>query len=308
MLKKFIVTTTINPPTEALEKFANMEDWKMIIIGDKKTPHGKYVDFMTKHPNVIYMLPDAQEYMYKKLSDLIGWNCIQRRNIGLVRAYHEGADIVAVVDDDNIPHDDWGKNLLIDKNVSVKEWKTKNPVFDPLSATDYKHLWHRGFPIQLLQTKNDINCRNKVNLDVLVQADFWNGDPDVDAVCRITYAPQVDLSTEKPFTSNKPMPFNSQNTFISRKALRDYFLFPHIGRMDDIWAAYWLQGVYGQCVVFNKASVFQKRNPHDLTKDMEAEMIGYKYSLDVVKHPSTIKKYIPKESWQAFQEYRKLLK
>ena len=36
--KKFIVCTTINKPTLAVKKFDKMKDWKLIIVGDKKTP------------------------------------------------------------------------------------------------------------------------------------------------------------------------------------------------------------------------------------------------------------------------------
>ena len=38
-MKKIIVTTTINPPTEALIKYSKKEDWDLIVIGDLKTPH-----------------------------------------------------------------------------------------------------------------------------------------------------------------------------------------------------------------------------------------------------------------------------
>ena len=38
MKNKFIITTTINNPTAAIQKFDQMEDWKLIVIGDKKTP------------------------------------------------------------------------------------------------------------------------------------------------------------------------------------------------------------------------------------------------------------------------------
>ena len=44
-MKKFIVTTTINSPTEATRKFAKIavrDEWTFIIIGDTKTPHGEY--------------------------------------------------------------------------------------------------------------------------------------------------------------------------------------------------------------------------------------------------------------------------
>ena len=33
---KFIVTTTINHPTEATKKFCEMEGWQLIVVGDTK--------------------------------------------------------------------------------------------------------------------------------------------------------------------------------------------------------------------------------------------------------------------------------
>ena len=41
-LKKYIVTTTINAPTLATQKFSQMEGWTLIVVGDTKTPHLKY--------------------------------------------------------------------------------------------------------------------------------------------------------------------------------------------------------------------------------------------------------------------------
>jgi len=37
-MKKVIVTTTINAPTEAIRRFDVMPDWHLIVIGDLKTP------------------------------------------------------------------------------------------------------------------------------------------------------------------------------------------------------------------------------------------------------------------------------
>jgi hypothetical protein len=36
--QRVIVTTTINPPSEAIELFDSFEDFSLIVIGDKKTP------------------------------------------------------------------------------------------------------------------------------------------------------------------------------------------------------------------------------------------------------------------------------
>ena len=305
-MKKFIISTTINPPTEAIKKFDNLKDWNLIVSGDLKTPPNY------KLKNGIYISPKDQEKISKKLSDLIGWNCIQRRNFAMIMAYKQGADIIATIDDDNIPFANWGKNLLIESKVSANKYITKEEAFDPISVTNYKHLWHRGFPLQILKTKNKTKDIKKINSYFDVQADFWNGDPDIDAICRMEHAPECKFQTSVfPFTSNKMSPFNSQNTYLKRKVMEHYFLFPHIGRMDDIWASYYVEAK-GFKVLYNKPSVYQQRNVHDLTKDMKKEYIGYENNLNLIKelkkNPNNIKKFLPKKSWEAFKLYQQILK
>ena len=300
-LKKFIVCTSINKPTLAVKKFDLMKDWNLVIVGDKKTPKNY------KLKNGIYLSPKKQEKIDKKLSDLIGWNCIQRRNFGILYAWKNGADIVAVVDDDNIPYKNWGKNLLINNKTKVNFYKTNALAFDPISVTNHKNLWHRGFPIQILDRRNNVKKQQKI-IKPDIQADFWNGDPDIDAICRMEHHPNCKFKEKYfPFASNKVSPFNSQNTFISKKVLPHYFLFPHIGRMDDIWASFYVLS-RGFKVVYNKASVFQKRNEHDLTKDMLKEFIGYENNLNLIKdlkkNISNINSYIPERSRLAFLRYQ----
>ncbi|MDA7593388.1 hypothetical protein N9J74_01695 [Candidatus Pelagibacter sp.] len=300
-LKKFIVCTSINKPTLAVKKFDLMKDWNLVIVGDKKTPKNY------KLKNGVYLSPKKQEKIDKKLSDLIGWNCIQRRNFGILYAWKNGADIVAVVDDDNIPYKNWGKNLLINKKTKVNFYKTNALAFDPISVTNHKNLWHRGFPIQILDKRNNVKKKKKI-IKPDIQADFWNGDPDIDAICRMEHHPICKFKNKYfPLASNKVSPFNSQNTFISKKVLPHYFLFPHIGRMDDIWASFYVLSK-GFKVAYNKASVFQKRNEHDLTKDMLKEFIGYENNLNLIKdlkkNSNNINSYIPERSRLAFLRYQ----
>ena len=151
-MKKAIVTTTIYSPSEAMLKYVQMSDWHLIIVGDLKTPHDLYRKLESENDNVTYLSPEDQERDYKELSDKIGWNSIQRRNVGFVYAYKTGADIVATVDDDNIPYDNWGKNILIGQEIDCDCYQPDNKkVFDPLSITKDNYLWHRGYPIQLLK-------------------------------------------------------------------------------------------------------------------------------------------------------------
>lgn len=306
---KVIVTTTINIPTEAIIKYCKKSKWNMIIVGDKKTPQYEYYKLTKIYPHVFYLAAEEQEKRYKKLSQYIGWNCIQRKNFGIIEAYKMGADVIAIVDDDNIPYDNWGENLLVNKIISLKQYNTELLVFDPLSVTNYNYLWHRGYPIELIQQKNQVKWDIKYkDVKILVQADLWDGDPDIDAIGRISFFPQVRFNITEPYGSNAYSPFNSQNTFLSREIIPDYFLFPHIGRMDDIWASYYVQYKYRKCVAYNTASVYQQRNPHNLIEDMDKEFIGYRNSLQFILHLPDIKKFIPERSISAFKEYQKIIR
>jgi hypothetical protein len=301
-MKKVIVTTTINAPTKAIDGFQALADWDLVVIGDLKTPP----DYRLERG--IYVSPAEQEKYDAALSEAIGWNCIQRRSFGLLWANDMQADVVAVVDDDNIPLAGWGEDLLVGRDVEVNYYETDLPAFDPVGATNHNHLWHRGYPLGLL-SQRDYRTRTRKTVRVDVQADFWNGDPDIDAVCRMEHAPECHFDPAAfPMAANKMGPFNSQNTFLSGRCLRDYFLFPHVGRMDDIWASYYLQAK-GFRAVWNRASVYQQRNVHDLLRDMRQEYLGYENNLKLVKDlardADSILAYLPGCSAWAFQLYRR---
>jgi hypothetical protein len=218
------------------------------------------------------------------------------------------AEVVALVDDDNIPQPGWGENLLLGREVPVIHYETDLPAFDPVGATNHRELWHRGFPLQLIP-RRDYSKKFTCKVVPDVQADFWNGDPDIDAICRMEHKPECKFDPGCfPITSNRMGPFNSQNTFISGRWLRDYFLFPHTGRMDDIWASYYVQAL-GAKVVWSQASVYQARNVHNPVRDMRDEYLGYENNLELVKNlarePDSIAQYLPGKSAEAFRLYRK---
>lgn len=300
-MKKVIVSTSINKPTEAIKKFDSLKDWLLIVVGDKKTPKNY------KLKNGIYLSVKDQELIDKKLSDIIGWNCIERRNLGLVFAKNLGAEIVALVDDDNIPYKHWGQNIFIGKEINAREYNISSEVFDPISVTQYKNLWHRGFPIDQLDNRKLISAKiKKIRVDV--QVEFWNGDPDIDAICRMIYKPKCFFNKKDfPFYSKKISPFNSQNSILDGRLLPDYFLFPDQDRMHDIWASYYLQYKKKTNVVYFAPSVFQKRNKHNLITDLKNELIGLKYNsriLESIKKKNfIIKNFFSKKSIAAYKQY-----
>ena len=307
-IMNYIVTTTIFPPSKALKKFETLKNWKLIVVGDKKTPHELY----EKNDNIIYLNPEYQEKNYKNLSDLIGWNCIQRRNIGYIEAFKRGASIISSIDDDNIPLDNWGSELFLNKTIDCKVYSPLNKkinVWDPFSATNYPMYWHRGYPINLIKEKNKVNYNRSSSKLIDIQADFWNGDPDIDAIERLIYTPDCTFDDSLfPFTGSVMAPFNSQNTFFTRDSMKDFFLFPYVGRMDDIWGSFYAQAK-GRNVLYNKATVIQERNEHDYLIDFSKEVNGYlnneKIINDILIDAENISKYIPDISYSAFKEYKK---
>jgi hypothetical protein len=300
-MKKFIVTTTINHPTIATKKFCTFSDWTFVVVGDKKTPHQEYEKL-----NCIYLSPDIQESINKELSDIIGWNSIQRRNIGFLFAYNQGADIIATVDDDNIPYDNWGKNVYVGREIESDLYECKNGVFDPLSITVRNDVWHRGYPIEYVPSRHDVEYKGKIKRKVLVQADLWDGDPDIDAMARLSIKPVVKYSDiTHPYCSTQISPFNSQNTFLAREVIPFYSVLPHVGRMDDIWGSYILQYYFPNSVIYNKASVYQDRNVQDLITNLENEIIGYRHTLNLINDLKNYEEFLPEKAKQFFEIYKK---
>ena len=80
-----------------------------MVIGDTKTPH-------ITLKNGEYIPAKAQNSLGFKCVEMIPWNLIQRRNIGYLVALRNGADVIATIDDDNIPYANWGQDLQIGKN------------------------------------------------------------------------------------------------------------------------------------------------------------------------------------------------
>lgn len=338
-----ICTTSINPPTVALDKFAEYaraHDSKLYIAGDVSTPEDSYREWSPCKEGIAeYLSPGDQIDMDAQLSNAIPWRCIQRRNFAILKAFRDGCDIIALVDDDNIPKDGWGEDLSIGRTVDAIKVETTDVAFDPLFT--HESMWHRGYPIQLLEPLSigdELDTAWSVDsMSPLVQADLWDGEPDVDAICRIANGGSMDVrlgeEAEDRFLDRSPLwnaigahtnlrfycgsapgPFNSQNTFISRKVLPVYFLFPGIGRMDDIWASYITQAVFPDSVVYSYSSVVQERNSHNLVKDLKEEMLGYEHTYDLIKwlennDPLTddFPEWFPKSATEAWSHWWRVL-
>jgi hypothetical protein len=290
-MKTALITTTINVPT-VLELYRQHgPDVAFFVAGDVKTPD---YDRHKWPPLDGYLSPERQKSLGYKCSELIGWNSIQRRNIALLEAVKWGADIIVSIDDDNIPlpavpntdyrsyfnqfRDALGTNYHEGRFNGIKVtgldgWFDVGRLLDPVAP-------HRGFPIS---HGNDLwRADHATNARVGVAAGICLGDPDVSAVTRLAHHPEVHRVSELLNTGiivdNKTWTvFNSQNTAFIRELAPAFFMLPGVGRMDDIYASLIMQRLLahrGLHVHFGRPYCWQSRNPHNLVKDLRAEIDG----------------------------------
>lgn len=308
-MKKVITTTTINPPTDAIKQYDNMDGWELIVVGDRKTPdyrleRGRYVTWK------------EQQDKYPDLCGLIGPDSVRRgRMIAFIEAHRAGADIVASIDDDNYPLHGWGKEVLVGKRVTAAYFKTNALCLDPLHTIGLDE-WHRGFPVDIVYVR-PLLSKEVQHITPLVQADLWTGDGDVDATVRLAKRPDFGYRTYARFTTNAFSPVNTQNTFILGKYLKDFYAnIPFIGRMDDIWAGYLFEAMHPGSVLYGHQTVLcsQDRTAQSIINDLKEELFGYKNTYDFLQAlrddgvDKAMQNFLPPMAIEAIEMYKSYFK
>jgi hypothetical protein len=284
-----LITTTINVPT-VLTQWAQSgmtEDDIIIVAGDQKSPHDEIIDLImiiseTMGVDSTYLAPHVQERY--AVSSKIGWNCIQRRNIALLRAMEHSPEYILTIDDDNAPTSPRQVEILVERmhgtDDITKVISTNTGWYNPgrqCLTDDMRIVTHRGFPLSQRHVK-PFYIHDSKRPEIGVAAMLWTGDPDIDAVERISNRPNITRVTEDVIVrSGTWAPFNTQATMFRGELGPAMFMFPHVGRYDDIWASYVTRKVMdkrGWGVFYGRPAVHQDRNEHDLIKDLQAEMFG----------------------------------
>ncbi len=273
-VKKFIIITSIFKPTVAITAFARLNDYTLVVVGDKKTP----VDW--KHENCVYLNVNDQVDLNAGLANAIPYNHYGRKMLGYAYALQQGAEVIIDTDDDNIPNDDWDFPSFTGTFTSSEKdlgWINIYHYF-----TD-QHIWPRGLPL-----RNIRDNREKMKLQentVKQEIGIWQGladeDPDVDAIYRLTSDTPCIFRKKQPviLETGTVCPFNSQNTAIRKELFPLLFLPSFVTfRFTDI-----LRGIIAQPILwqhgfrlgFTSATVIQKRNVHDYFRDFESEVPMY---------------------------------
>lgn len=299
-MKIAITTTTIHVPNlleeyvQDIQKY-NRSDVFFVIAGDKKTPiqTKKFCKSLEEKSNIplVYMDCDEQDQFlsenYPALKSYLPWNCIQRRQVAILKAFSMGADLIVLIDDDNyIACEDYiGKVLgtgATAEQLTVSSQRGWYNICDDLEDRQSRKFYPRGYSWNERVDEDTHAVWSRKTARSVVTAGFWLGDPDIDAVTRLS-AP-IDVVGYKrkenyALDSGVFSPFNSQNTTIHRDIVPAYFLVPEIGRFDDIWASYIVERIaweMGDVITYGQPLVRQNRNDHDLWVDAYAEEMGTK--------------------------------
>lgn len=275
---RFIVITSINPPTEAVVAFAKWKGWQTVVVGDRKSPDVWQAD------GVVYLGMKEQNDLFGDFAKDLPENTYTRKMIGYIYAIKNGAKYIFESDDDNIPYGFGQKKVeavisgdLSDGRKSIANKDGWANVYKDFGADG---CWPRGFPVELIssKTKQEYGKATKNPLVVQFLADL---DPDVDAIFRMTHTESTIFKKNLAFSLKKGTycPFNSQATLWSQEAFPLMF-FPLFvpDRVTDILRGYIAQtclwGI-GSTLEFRSPVVYQERNAHNLLKDFEQEYMLY---------------------------------
>ncbi len=283
--KKFIVITTINKKTDAIKKFSEFKDWKIILVGDKKSKQIKNED------NIIFLSVKDQNKLDFEVIKYLPYNHYSRKNIGYLYAISLGADIIYDTDDDNTPYNNW----------SFPEFKTNNLIKNNnkfLNIYTYftrKKIWPRGYPLNEINKIQKLKKEHQTELKIGAWQGLADIDPDVDAIYRLTNNKKIKFNNKKPIALNKNTycPFNSQNTTWNKKVFYSMYLPSTVSfRFTDILRGYIAQRLFWEEQLhlgFTKATVYQNRNSHNLMKDFDDEIEIYLNIKAIIKILDEIK-------------------
>lgn len=299
MAQVCLISTTIHVPHVLRRYRASDPDALFIIAGDLKTPHCEVEQLCAELGNARYIAPVEQMALGYACSPVIGFNSIQRRNLALLEAIKSGADIIVTIDDDNAPVNeayfaDLRQSFTGPAGYEVVE--AARGWFN-LGALGQERFFYRGFPMEFRSKPEDSayrlapvdSCPGRVG----IVNGLIHGDPDINAIERYPAGGPVvywyrDAARQDIYVNPRTTwtPVNSQNTAYRRDLAPLAFVLPHVGRYDDIWASYMaLECLRGtdDYVLFGRPWVRQARNPHNLVRDLKAEILGMEWTLPLVE-------------------------
>lgn len=272
-MDKVIIITTINPPKEEIFKFAKIPGWKLICVGDTKTPEDWVVE------NVDYLSPKDQDKLFPTFSKFFPWRMYARKNLGYLYAIKNGAKLIGETDDDMFPDKNYPPQVDLEKSVTVLSGKKFINVYKYfLKNNKSNHVWVRGFPLEYIRDQEGIK-KKKEKIIAPMQNSVQDKDSDFDAVYRFLYNDWLELKKQGEFALDRGCyaPMNTQNTFTHPMAYPLLYLPATSGfHVEDIIRGYIAQRILwemGARVVFTHPTAYtSQRNPHNYLDDFKLEV------------------------------------
>lgn len=275
--ERVVVLTTINSDQHSgVQKLLEQSidhNFQLVIIADQKTPiwKSKLLDKVT-----FYDL-NAQRRLPFEVASYLPENHYSRKNLGYLIAASMGFEWISETDDDNqLLENFW----TIPDEIRVAVSPIGARWVNMYALYGYPQLWHRGIPISEVRTSNQvaIDKRSSKFVKVGTVQGFANGDPDIDAICRMLYLPSVKFEKSGAFLTDGGViaPTNSQLThWHSRLLPLMYLPCSVLWRVSDIWrgviAQIWMNSnQWG--TLFVGATGLQIRNEHNLLHDFRDEI------------------------------------
>jgi hypothetical protein len=287
-----VVITTILPPSAQVVEHCRRglrDGTRVIIVADRKTPIADYESLTAEFPNLHLLSLERQHDLFPHLSSALPLNHYARKNVGYAYAIRHGCDAIFDTDDDNVPIAEWPNGQPGERRMRVASRDTATlAFFNIYTLYTTKPLWPRGFPLDWIRDSGG-NCEVRegdVDARVAVWQGLVNGDPDVDAIARLTSQDGGDRF----YFDDRAMgvvlergvlcPFNSQNTWWVDRSAFDLLFLPATTtfRTTDILRGYVAQQALwarGARTGFSHATALQARNPHDLMADFASELPLY---------------------------------
>ena len=229
-----------------------------------------------------------------KTTQLLNFKSYARKSIGFLYAIQHGAKVIYETDDDNSPTSgDIGFDPDSSRNYLVYE--TNRYVVNPYAHFGQSSIWPRGYPLDKIADEPIHTFRSCNNQRALVQQGVVNGDPDVDAIYRLTRKDEgINLNVSFDSTADVLLipkgtmaPYNSQNTLHLYDAFWGLLLPQTVAfRVCDIWRGYWTQRLLWEIngnLAFFPPNAFTVRNSHDYLADFIDEKQLYHESSSYVK-------------------------
>lgn len=269
------VVTTIHPPTPSVRRLAERlarAGAETIVVGDRKGPRAYDV------PGTRLLSFEDQLAGPFALARLLPAGHYARKNVGYLHAMASGAACVYETDDDNHPAEGWAprSRRVVASPVAAAGWLNAYAEFSD------ELIWPRGFPLDLVRRGPPATRGAPAAADAPIQQGLADVAPDVDAIWRLVLDRPFRFE-RRPSILLEPgtwCPFNSQSTWWWAPAFRLMYLPSHCSfRMTDIWRSFVAQRCLwelGSGVAFHAAEVEQDRNAHDLMRDFEDEVVGYR--------------------------------